>query len=225
LKKQTWPSLARLSLLCESAEQHLIDAGLYDAIADRLEQALASESSELLREAEAGLHAALLGLVKTAPADVQDAVRGASSADPNIVSAFWAGQTAFAQAFAARALARRSDDRLLSRVTDKRYERYVRALLERPQTGEELVAATGETKETVSRKLTALAQLGAIERQRQGNHVVNLLSPVVRAYLRHRNIAAWVPSPLSAKVSYVLEERTREIPQHMRHTPVLGATG
>jgi DNA-binding transcriptional ArsR family regulator len=228
VKKHSWPVLAHLHRLAEAGEPHLIEPTAYDAIADRLEGALVSEDSQQLREAAEGLQAALQALVKASSQRVKDAVRGAANAEAELLDAFWVGQTSFAQAFAARALDKRADDRLVRRLTDRRYERYVRALLNSPLSGEDLVAITGERKETVSRKVAALSLLGAIERRRQGNHVVNMLSPAARTYLKHRNIAPWATGkapPLNANVMSVLETRSLAIPDHMRHSPVLGATG
>lgn len=226
MTQTSWPALIHLQSLAERGDLHRLSPAIYDAVIDRLEEALSTDDGDLLREAAAALQFALQTVFKAAPADVKDAMRGAISAREPLLTAFWAGQTAFAQALAARALDRRADDRLLNRLTHKSYEGYVRALLHGPRSGDELVQLLGERKETVSRKLKVLAALGAIERRRQGNHVFNALTPTARTYLKSRNIAALAgtrAAALTAAVADALDARTQDIAEHMRHTPVLGA--
>lgn len=225
MKKQPWPALAHLDGLTEARELYRVEPGVYDAIADRLESAVASESSEPLEEAWDLLTKSLRLMVKHASSEIRDTIRGADHADQKLLTAFWAGQMAFAEGFAARALEKRADNRFAARLTDRRYERYVRALLERPKTGDELAAATGEAKETVSRKLAVLAHLGVVERRRQGNHVVNVLSPPAKSYLKHKNIAPWSSGrapALPKTVADALEVRAKAMPGHLQMPPVLG---
>jgi DNA-binding transcriptional ArsR family regulator len=224
--ENSWPSLRRMHDLAERKELHLLSPAIYDAIADRLEEALSTDTGDSLEEAATALHTALRAVFAAAPAEVKNAMRGTAGSSHDLITAFWAGQTAFAQAFASRALDKRADDRLLSRLTHRQYERYVRALLNRPSSGDELSDLLGERKETVSRKLKVLADLGAIERRREGNHVINSLSPTARSYLRSHNIAAWSAQrtvPLRPDVADALKTRSQDIAEHMRHTPVLGA--
>lgn len=216
---ETWPVLAALHRQIERGAAELKPA-LYDALADRLEAALAADTSDDLRTAADSLQRALYELARSASPAVRDALRGAQVADPELLSAFWAGQTAFAQLLSARALDKRGDDRFVSRLTDKRYERYVRALLERPLSGDELAARTGERKETVSRKLAALAGLGVIERRRQGARVVNVLAPAARGYLRQNGIAPWAETAPRAALAF--RQRLPELDEHLRMAVVIG---
>lgn len=216
---QTWPVLATLRRQIEGGATRL-DPALYDALADRLEAALAADTSDELRTAAEGLQSALYEIARTASPAVRDALRGAQEADPELVAAFWAGQTAFAQLLSARALDKRGDDRFVSRLTDKRYERYVRALLDRPLSGDELAARTGERKETVSRKLAALAGLGVVERRRQGARVVNVLAPAARGYLRQNGIAPW--AQMTPKAAEAFRQRMPSLDEHLRSSVVIG---
>lgn len=220
--KPTWPVLAALHRQIEEGAASMQPA-LYDAIADRLEAALTAETSDDLRTAAESLQQALYAIAGRATPQVRDALRGAEAADPELVSAFWAGQTAFAQLISARALDRRADDRFVSRLSDARYEKYVRALLHGAQSGEQLRLQTGERKETVSRKLAALAALGVVERRRQGAHVVNVLAPAARDYMRRQRIAPWAAAA-SPRAEAALRRRATEIPNYLQGSVVIGET-
>ncbi len=222
MKTPTWPVLTALHRQIEDGAASLKPA-LYDAIADRLEAALTAETSDDLRTAAENLQQALYAIAKRASPQVRDALRGAEAADPELLSAFWAGQTAFAQLVSARALDRRADDRFVSRLSDTRYERYVRALLHGPQSGEQLRLQTGERKETVSRKLAALAALGVVERRRQGSHVVNVLAPAARDYMRRQRVAPWAAIP-SPRAEAALRRKSGEIAGYLQGSVVIGET-
>jgi DNA-binding transcriptional ArsR family regulator len=218
LKTRPWPVLAALHRQIEGGAR--IDPALYDALADRIEAALAAETADDLRLAAESLQTAYHSMLRNAPTEVRQALRDASGADSRLQTAFWAGQTAFAQLLSARALDKRADDRFVSRLTDPRYERYVRALFAGAQTGEQLAAQTGERKETVSRKLGALAGLGVIERRRQGSHVVNVLAPAAREYLRQHRIAPW--SAPSAKALNALRREAADLDPYLQSSVIIG---
>lgn len=214
-----WPVLAALHRQIEGGAARL-SPQIYDALADRLEVALAAATSEDLRIASDNLQEAVYAIALRSSPAVRDALRGSPAADPDLLSAFWAGQTAFAQLLSARALDKRGDDRFVARLTDPRYERYLQALVAAPQTGAQLVSKTGERKETVSRKLGALAHLGIIERRRQGSHVVNVLVPAAQDFLRHHQSARWSrPAPRAASA---FRSVANDLGEHLQGPVVIG---
>ncbi len=154
--------------------------GYVGAMVEQIEVAIASENGMALRTAGAELERLMAEVLMLAPEDVQAALRGAP-ADKSLAAAYQIGQFSFAQHLASYAAGRRVDDRFLERITDRRYEGFVRAMLDRPLDGTQLRELIGCTKEHVSRILKVLRLLGIVNHHREGTRIVNSLSKNARA--------------------------------------------
>jgi len=151
------------------------------AIADRLEEAISASSRTPLRALSDQLAGLFNKLLRTAPIEAVNAVRGTASADAAESAAYMLGQVSFAQLLAAQTAERRADDDFLVVIRDHRYENYIRALSTQDCTGVELAEITGERVETVSRKLKTLRELGITDFRREGTKLLNFLTPATCA--------------------------------------------
>lgn len=223
MKSTKWPIVAELERLIAASGPEGVPAGAFNAIADRLEEAVAAPDAGELAAASEQLEELTRLLVQQGSDALRDAIRG--RAHPDIKAALLVGQAAFAQNFAARSFDKRADDRFAERMTDPRYEGYVRALLSGPMNGRQLEQATGETTETVSRKLAVLRGLGIVECRREGNRIINFLNPAAKAVLTSRNIAPLVSErarPIAPVVAAAIADRMKGMADHEKRTPLFG---
>ena len=190
-------------------------------VADRLRAALEGLSSSPLGQVEEELKTFFREALRAAPKKAREAVQGSGDADT--AAAFLLGQAAFAHLVAARTLDTRVDQAFLDAAADKRYEKYLRALLDRPKDGITLARLTGEAAETVSRKLGVLRTLGLVVARQEGKAIVNKLSPAANALLVHQGA-----QPLGEAIQRdsalerTLDAIQAETPESLRRLPVLG---
>lgn len=221
---KTWPVLAHIDAALIGGDAASVSPGAFDALADRLEAALAEQDDQTLSTLAAWLEDRLRQWLTTSPDEVRKAMRGDGDADPRLIALFKAGQLAFAQTLAARTLDRRVDGLFLNEISHPRYAAYLRALLSGPQTGKALADSVGEAEETVSRKLKPLEEAGVIQRVRRGQATVNLLTPAAMDWLAHQGVKPLgvTAPPLSRPVQMRLAEHTRSVANHLKEPPVLG---
>lgn len=225
MKSKKWPMMAELERLIGTRGPESVPAGAFNAIADRLEAAVASSDGKELAHANEQLEDLVRLLVQHGSDSLRAAVRGRGD-QADISAALSLGQAAFAQAFASRALDKRADDRFAQRMRDPRYEAYVRALLNSPLNGKQLEQAVDEAKETVSRKLAILRGLGIVECRREGNRIVNFLNPAARAILLAQHVAP-LPigktRPIAPSVVTAIGNEAKGIADYYSKSPVFGA--
>lgn len=153
------------------------------AIAERLEEAISASSNTPLKILRGQLIELLDRLLHTALPETIDAVRGSGSANVAASEAYVLGQVSFAQLLAAQVAERRVDDHFVDTLRGRRFEKYLRALVDSDRTGVELAEITEECAETVSRKLKSLRELGVTDFRRDGTSLFNFLTPTARAVI------------------------------------------
>jgi DNA-binding transcriptional ArsR family regulator len=221
---KTWPALAELVQTLESKDARALNPAIFDAIADRLEAALAASDNAALVTVASKLEEVARHWMSSGSDLARKAMRGDSDAEPELVSLFAAGRLAFAQSLAARALDKRADDDFYALISDKRYQPYICALLSGAKSGKQLADIVGETEETVSRKLPVLEDAGVVRRRKNGQVTMNLLTPAARLFAENKRLGpVGGQFAVQAAVQSALTERAERMPEHMQASPVLGA--
>lgn len=206
--------------IAASEEKRLTSADVM-AICDILENASASADRSLVQGAGDALEKGFRLLLAAAPEGARAAALGEPVGDESGI-AFTLGQINFAQAFAARAFERRVDETFAATIVDQRYERIVRALAERSMSGVDLAERIGGTEETVSRKMRVLRSLGIADYRRQGNKLVNFLTPPAAAVVKGLNLGKLPPAAVEAAKAE-LEARGRSLEPHLQNKPTFEA--
>lgn len=179
--------------LLESIQKKLnevsdLPPGIMMAIADHLEEAISASSRKPLKALSDQLQELFNLLLRLAPHAAVNAIRNPAIRRTSEYAAFTLGQISFAQLLAAQTSEHRADDNFLATVRDYRYEKYINALYQRDYTGVELSRVGNERVETVSRKLKDLRELGITDFRREGNRIVNFLTPAARSVVNPVNI-------------------------------------
>jgi DNA-binding transcriptional ArsR family regulator len=149
-------------------------------IASYLEDAITSSSRKEISHVSESLVALLNESIRRAPDGAVAAVRNSKSADESERASYLMGQVSFAQLIASQFANNRASDVFVKAMYHKAYFRYVAALFRNDLTNTELHNLIGERSETVSRKFKTLRALGIADFRRDGNSVVNFLTPLAR---------------------------------------------
>lgn len=223
----SWTFLADLKDELEASHGHEFPAGIATILSDRIIAALSRDDRKGLEEAQAALEEFYYSRLRFAPAGALAAARGDEGATDPEVAAFSLGQLGMAHAVVARAASRRIDDDFERRLRSKALERYVRLLIDTELSGRELAEQLGKDEAEVSRRLKVLRQIGAVDCRRDGNRVVNFLTPAARAVVRARNMgalgAAAHPAQMRPDILDALDNHRQEYPQALRQPLILVA--
>ena len=152
-------------------------------LADRLEEAISASSNKPLQTLSEQLIALFNKLLHLAPVQAANAAYGSAPDDSTESAAYLLGQVSFAQLLASQTLLNRVDDKFMLVMQDHRYAPLIKALAAKECSGVELAELTGHEPETVSRKLKELRELGITDFYREGNKVLNFLTPAAQAAL------------------------------------------
>lgn len=222
-----WDFLKEFSTEMNRSGQHDLPAGSTTILSDRIVSALNCEDRSRLEQAQAALEELYLARLVAAPTAAAAAARGDEKASPAEQAAFTLGLIGFSHAVVARAASRRIDDAFERRLRSKQLERYVRLLVDAELSGRDLAERLNKDEAEVSRRLKMLRQMGAVECRREGNRIVNFLTPAARAVARARNMgalgAAAHPASLRPEVFDVLDNHRRELPEELRGSLILVA--
>jgi DNA-binding transcriptional ArsR family regulator len=224
-----WDFLTELSDELRGNGRHDLPVGSTTIISDRILAALSREDRLGLEEAQAALEKLYLTRLAAAPRAAASAARGDDDASPSEQAAFALGLVGLSHAVVARAASRRIDDAFERRLRSKQLERYVRLLVDAEMSGRELAERLDKDAAEVSRRLKMLRQMGAVECRREGNRVLNFLTPAARAVARARNMgalgSATHPVAFRPDVFDVLDSHRRELPEALRGPLILVASG
>jgi len=224
-----WQFLSELGAELDKAGAHDLGSGIPTIISDLLIEALSTEDRAGVDVAQDALERFYLARLNRAPDDVALAARGEDDGSTAAAAAFTLGQVGLAHAVVARAASKRVDAEFERRLRSRKFERCVRLLADAELSGKEIAERLGKDEADISRRLKLLRQIGAVECRREGNRVVNFLTPAARAIMRARNMGALVPSTISQKlpvdVSEALDQHRSELPAAMRHSVVLVFAG
>lgn len=185
---QDWELLTKLTNDLNASEQHELPDALETILSERILAALSSDQRDEIDDAIDKLEQFYLARLAAAPASAGQAARGNGDPASAEVASFSLGQIGFAHAVLAFAASRRADARFERVVLDRKFESYIRLLLDRELSGRELADEVGKDPAEVSRKLKLLRQIGAVEHRRNGNKVINFLTPAARAVAREKNM-------------------------------------
>lgn len=221
----TWNFLSELRAELSASARHELPAGTATSISDRIIAALSREDRAGLAEAQSALESFYLARLNLAPAPAIAAARGDGDADDTVSAAFSLGQIGLAHAVVARAASRRVDDAFERRLRSKPLERYVRLLIDAELSGVEIAEQLKKHEAEVSRRLKLLRQMGAVECRREGNRVINFLTPAAKAVARARNMGALGagahPGQMRPDVLDALDGHRKELPRELRTSLVL----
>ena len=225
----SWNFLSELGDELDRAGRHELPPGTATIFSDRIIAALGREDRLGLEEAQAALEQFYLRRLSEAPEPAAAAARGDEQAPAAEEAAFSLGLIGLAHAIVARAASRRIDDAFERRLRSKQLERYVRLLIDAELSGRELADQLGKDEAEVSRRLKLLRQMGAVECRRDGNRIVNFLTPAARAVARARNMgalgAAALPGQIRPEVLDALDSHRQELPEALRGALILVAVG
>lgn len=222
-KISNWPAVD--AALADLGESTALPAYFHTAIADRLREVIeASGAADAVKAADI-LEKIFREVSVHAPADVRSVTRGEGA--PEFEAVYALGKISFAQLLAARVADNRADTRFTAHVTDPRYLAYARALADAQLSVSALQAKTGERMETVSRKLAILRELGIVASRKQGNVVVNMLTPSARHVLEQTGL--WEEAPLLAvddakesSAQKALASKRDALPDYLQTSPSFG---
>lgn len=203
---------------------HDLGAGVPTVLCDRVIEALSTEERRAIDESQAALERFYLNRIGRMPKAVADAARGDGQPDSPEAGAFTLGQIGMAHAIVARVASKRIDDAFERRLRSPQLERYVRLLVDEELSGKAIADRLGKDEAEVSRRLKLLRQIGAVECRREGNRVVNFLTPAARAIVRARNmgaIAIGSAGHFSPEVAETLDGYRQDLPGQLRHSVVL----
>lgn len=219
---KTWPALAELVQALEKEDPRGLKPAVFDALADRLEAALAAGDNQALEEASKNLEDIARQWMAAGSDAARKAMRGDHDSDPQLTSLVIAGRLAFAQTLASRVLDKRADDTFYAIFTDGRYQPYVCALMSGPKSGRELADMVEETEETVSRKLKILERQGVVRRRKNGQVTINLLTPAARQFADAKRLAPAGARVVAPQVQDALSARSTDLGDYLQSSPVLG---
>ena len=197
-----------------------LPSNLESVIAERLEEALATNGRADLDSIKDELAAFFAGLLGRSPSDAVQAIQGGAAASPAAVATFTLGQIAFAQHFAAQAADKRADNRFAPVFTDPKYAPYLRALAGSDYTGKELAAELNVREETVSRRLSELRELGVVDFRGDRTCKYNFLTPQARVAYEHLSEPETLPHRDPIKVR-LMKARHQGVSEAFRVWPVL----
>lgn len=224
-----WQFLSELGSELEKAGVHDLGQGISTILSDLLIDALATEDRTGLDAAQDALERFYLARLNKAPDEAALAARGEDEGSTAAAAAFALGQVGLAHAVAARAASKRVDDEFERRLRSRQFERCVRLLADAELSGREIAERLGKDEADISRRMKLLRQIGAVECRREGNRVVNFLTPAARAVMRARNMGALVPGTVAQKlptdVAEALDQHRSELPASMRHPVVIVFAG
>lgn len=213
-----WPVLEQAGKMIADGEQ--LPSSIFAAIADRLRAAIETPDAARVQAAAEQLEHFYREAVATAPTAVQAASRGEDNG--NLAATYYLGKFAFAQLLAARIADTRADDRFINHIHDERYLPYIQALFSAPLSVSALSQKTGKRIETVSRKLAVLRALGIVAARKQGNVVVNMLTPAATATLEEFGLSPALevaPEIIIPEVQSEIKKRRIGLPLYMQKIP------
>lgn len=150
-----------------------LSRGELAAIAYRVESAIAGSHKELT-----AVHDELLGQVRLR---MREAGGHSTMNTPEFEAAYQLGQLSFAQHLVAQALCKRAEDNFFPALQSPRYSPYVTVLAEGQKTSQALAAALDSDEASVRAVLEEMRELGIAEFARQGEDLVNFLTPLAIA--------------------------------------------
>lgn len=219
--KQRWSFLDEIATELDTAG-HELPVGVGTIISDRVIAAVSGETRAELEHAQSALEAFYLNRLSKVPKKTVDAATG--KADPNSAEAgaFSLGQIGFAHAIVARAASRRADDEFERRLRSRPLERYVRLLISDELSGRDISDRLNKDPAEVSRRLKILRQIGAVECRREGNRVVNYLTPAAAGIARARNMGAVsCGAQLQTEVVEALDDHKKRLPPELQGSLIL----
>lgn len=184
-------------------------------IASYLEDAITSSSRKEISHVSESLVNLLNESIRRAPDSSVAAVRNSKLVNDGDRASYLLGQISFAQLIAAQLENNRASDVFVRSMYHKAYSRYVSALFRNDLTNTELQSIVGERAETVSRKFKALRQLGIADFRRDGNNIVNFLTPLARHAFDESKVTAPRYRNKESKES-MLNRFTEELAEHMK---------
>ena len=224
-----WDFLAEVDEELGAEGVHELPHGVSTAVSDGVIAALAGEARSDLEHAQSSLEAFYLNRLKNAPRAAAIVARGEGEGSSAEAAAFALGQVGLAHAIVSRAASRRVDDRFERRLRSRPLERYVRLLLDAELSGKELADAVKKDEAEISRRLKILRQIGAVECRREGNRIVNFLTPAARMVARALNMGAvGVPvshGALNQEVVIALDHRRRSLAPELQHPMSFASRG
>ncbi|MDB5582718.1 MAG: hypothetical protein JWR80_7894 [Bradyrhizobium sp.] len=221
-QQSNWPALdAALRAL---AQGEAVPPAVFAAIADRLRSAVEAPEGARIEQASTLLEHFFREAAAAMPAEVRAASRGAG--DDVLSMSYGLGKLAFAQLFAARVADTRADSRFVEHLRDSRYLPYIQALYAAPRSVGALSGHVQKRIETVSRKLAVLRGLGIVASRKEGNVVVNMLTPAATALVEQFGLASQTGAVTTVKagdVRQAIEDKHETLPRYMREVqPFVG---
>ncbi|MES2535413.1 MAG: helix-turn-helix domain-containing protein [Pseudomonadota bacterium] len=214
MKNHEWALLDRLTEKFEKTSD--FQPEIFLALAERLEEALSAQSRIPVHSLATQLGALLKKVMRKSPREAVLAAQGTAASDTVEAATYLLGQISFAQLLAAQVTERRADDKFLDIIRDVRYKEIVNSLLQHDCTGVELVARTSEQPETVSRKLKVLRELGISDFRREGNKLLNFLTPSAKAVIAEPEKTSEVQTKQNLIRSDVINAILENEPPYMR---------
>lgn len=194
-------------------------------LADRVVSSVAGETRDLLAVAQTALERFYLTQADRAPSAAVLAAQGDADPKSPEAAAFMLGIIGFAHATVARVASKRIDDNFERRLTARPFEQYVRMLIDEELSGRQIADRLQKDEAEVSRRLKVLRQMGAVDCRREGNRVVNFLTPAARAVVRSRNMGALqagtIARPLTAAVSDALDDQRHQLSPELQRPMLL----
>jgi len=187
-------------------------------IAAYLEDAISSSSQKDIAQLSASLMTVLNESMRRAPSSAAAAARNIPAVSETDRASYLLGQVSFAQMIASQLSNSRASDAFMRTMYHRAYSRYVVALYRNDMNNTQLHNLIGERPETVSRKFKMLRALGVADFRREGNTIVNFLTPLARQAFDATKVATKISDVESELKIDMLSRYTGKLKGHMKES-------
>lgn len=222
---EDWSFLEQAAGDLETEKTFDLGPGIATLLADRVVSAVSGETRDVMEVAQTALERFYLKQADRAPSAATLAAQGDADPKSPEAAAFMLGLIGFAHAIVARVASKRIDDNFERRLLARPFEQYVRILIDEELSGKQIAERLQKDEADVSRRLKVLRQMGAVDCRREGNRVVNFLTPAARAVVRSRNMGALqagtIGRPLTTAVSDALDDQRHRLSPELQRPLLL----
>ncbi len=156
-----------------------IQEAFFLSLAQRIERAITGASRQPLQALSIKLNEAFDYSYSLAADETRKFLR--DQIPGPILQAYRLGQLNYAQSIVSKAVDRRVSDQFLAELRKDKFKDIIKLLWHDELKCGALASATGESDESISRKLRSLREVGVTDFWREGTSIYNFLTPAARA--------------------------------------------
>lgn len=195
-----------------------IQEGFFLSLAQRIERSITGASRQPLQALSIKLNEAFDYSYILAEDETRKTLR--DQLPGAILQAYRLGQLNYAQSIVSKAVDRRVSDQFLAEFKKDKFKDIIKLLWHDELKCGALVDATGESGESISRKLKKLREVGITDFWREGTTIYNFLTPAAKALVPDEyKVASPVLVPHLAPMASELARRRLDLDEQYREAP------